>query len=375
MGKPDIRPNLCSRVIFASSNCQKCLSVCPADAIRINDQSVQVTPACTGCEFCSIVCPNGVFHLKDATNQNESNSGSLHCVYCSKVLADKQEALGPFPKVIKPCIGSISAHEMLNCISEKNGPLKVVTMNCSQCEMQIGVHIFESTKADVMSILLGLGMNHEPFILQEATEKDRVYAREEYSRFQNDLQESLKFSRRDFFSSFRKRFIPKKDSGRAGKVPPCAEKTPTDRSRAFIAFYREHESQVSPEHSVPLFAVIEIADTCKGCGACATVCPTGALSVLKEQDKFQLILTPSHCAQCGLCAEVCSRDSIKVVPGLHIKEICDETTTAIKTFYRNTCPICNREHLSLDIDADCPFCRKEKTISDHFSTMIYGEPR
>jgi formate hydrogenlyase subunit 6/NADH:ubiquinone oxidoreductase subunit I len=375
MGKFDIRPNLCSRVIFASSKCQKCFSVCPADAMRIDDQSVQVTPACTGCEFCSIVCPNGVFHIKDATNQSESDSGSPQCIYCSKVIPDEQEALGPFPKVIKPCIGSISAHEILNWISEKNGPLKLVTMNCSQCEMQIGVSIFENTKSEVMSILLGLGMNNELFIIQEATEKDRVYAREVYSRFQNDLQENQKFSRRDFFLSFRKGLIPKKDSGGAGIVPPRAEKSPPERLRAFIAFCREHQCKVSPEYRVPLFAVIEIADTCKGCGACATVCPTGALSVMKEQDKAHLTLTPSHCAQCGLCAEVCSRDSIKVMPGLKIKEICDETKAVVKTFHRNTCPVCNREHLSLDLDADCPFCRKERTISDHFSTMIYRDAR
>lgn len=45
----------------------------------------------------------------------------------------------------------------------------------------------------------------------------------------------------------------------------------------------------------------KINNECVKCGACASVCPVGAIS---EGDS-QYIIDPDLCIDCGACAEVC----------------------------------------------------------------------
>jgi NADH-quinone oxidoreductase subunit F/NADP-reducing hydrogenase subunit HndC len=52
------------------------------------------------------------------------------------------------------------------------------------------------------------------------------------------------------------------------------------------------------------------AEACTGCGACVTVCPTGAVS--GEKDCLHA-LDPEQCIKCGACREVCPQEAIRVV--------------------------------------------------------------
>ena len=375
--KLHIRPSLCIKVRFASSNCQKCLSVCPVNAIRFDDQSIKVISDCIGCEFCVAVCPNEVFSIPDKSNRDARDSGSLKCLYCSKLLADEREASDPFPAGIIPCIGSIPSHFILTWISEKQSPLKLVTMDCGKCAMKTGVSVFQNTKSEVISIVESLKIPIEPVIIQEATQQDKINARELYSQFLSELEEGNKFSRREFLITFRTPLFSKKTAEKPESDPEsdslASEKRLPERLSSVIAFYRENQGHVLNSANSPFFSEIEIEDSCTGCAACARVCPTEALSLKKVEKKVYLNWTPSHCTQCDLCKEVCSKDSITFFPGLDINRILDESTTAVKTFYVNVCPECNRENLLYEITANCPYCQKEKNIIEQFSKIIYGE--
>jgi NAD-dependent dihydropyrimidine dehydrogenase PreA subunit len=51
------------------------------------------------------------------------------------------------------------------------------------------------------------------------------------------------------------------------------------------------------------------AQTCVGCGACAVVCPSGAVS---GTSKSPYTIDESRCIRCGACLEACKFGAIKV---------------------------------------------------------------
>jgi NAD-dependent dihydropyrimidine dehydrogenase PreA subunit len=51
------------------------------------------------------------------------------------------------------------------------------------------------------------------------------------------------------------------------------------------------------------------SDKCTACGACAEVCPQGAISIVDNL----AVINQSKCIGCGECAAVCPTDAIRVV--------------------------------------------------------------
>lgn len=65
------------------------------------------------------------------------------------------------------------------------------------------------------------------------------------------------------------------------------------------------------KHDVDKVIPYKITDCCCGCGACATVCTKGAISIVKDDEGFERCFIDSEkCVGCGQCQTVCPMTNI-----------------------------------------------------------------
>lgn len=81
----------------------------------------------------------------------------------------------------------------------------------------------------------------------------------------------------------------------------------------------------APDHVVtvagqasPLGQVFLDEPRCTSCGACALVCPTGALTLERGVEGSSLVLDSRRCIPCWYCAAVCPERALDVQPGVDI---------------------------------------------------------
>lgn len=122
------------------------------------------------------------------------------------------------------------------------------------------------------------------------------------------------------------RAVPPSETGRGEVAVPTTPPPSPSRSRneqelealkiqaraAEQALKTIHEKVPPVEaRARPRGALVAVVDTarCAGCGACAAICPMGAITV----DGTASIET-SRCAGCGLCVDECPQDAITCTP-------------------------------------------------------------
>jgi ferredoxin len=64
-----------------------------------------------------------------------------------------------------------------------------------------------------------------------------------------------------------------------------------------------------------LFFTLTVNTECNFCGACAGMCPTGALKNTREGEMKRLQFDWARCSGCGLCLEFCRKKALTLVAG------------------------------------------------------------
>ena len=372
MEKIQVFPQSCTKAKLVRSACRECLAVCPAHAIEFGERSLRITSNCTGCRCCVAACPNEVFSPLAGTEEIALVGRDPGCLYCSKLLPKRIDLSAPLGNGFVPCIGSLSVHSLLNCLAQAKDPVRVLTADCGQCEMKAAFLNFEKKREGLERLRL-LEIPVSALIVLRGTEQDKKEAAKRYKACQVLQEEKSGLGRRDFLLSLRRPASLGKQSRKSGEESRKPGKRLPVWIVALVTFFRHHRGELTGNEEVPFFHRMEMAESCSGCGVCASLCPTGALREVHSENRVHLEWTPSHCSGCRLCEEACPEGAIGLSSGLPVRNLWEERRFTLKAFHEHHCPECRQEYRSRSSDTPCPYCQKQKELLEDYSRILYGE--
>jgi ferredoxin len=185
------------------------------------------------------------------------------------------------------CLAGVSTATLLRLANKQAGSVRLISASCDGCPDARGrLLALDRSIAAFRELRIALGL---PDLL--IVEEDRILV---------PRDERRNLARRELFT----RFVPRLE----GAGPGAAEET-----RAEIESSGKAAADAHLAHC-PLGRP-RVGTGCDGCGACARLCPTGALEA-SENGSFRLELRGDRCTACETCVAVCDRAAVRVERGL-----------------------------------------------------------
>lgn len=298
----------------AVGGCDRCLTACPHDAVRITDRVEILDDACTGCGLCVQACPSGALEfdllpvltaLKDqGANGAEPLPASLKC---SKVPGDGATV---------ECLARVSPAEVL-ASGAWNQRLTLAHADCPSCP--IGGPDVPRSVQDVLAIAREYRRN----LPGGAPAPRLVHWTGGGADEAADLPAAppVPVSRREavgaLFSGAKRttaRVIPDRPlPGIDASVTP--ERVPEEWA------WRRKALRPRPAPATPQYwPSPSVNERCILCSVCETVCPTDAIERTLEVDgSYTLSLELAACTGCNACVVSCPPDAMALEPSRPIE--------------------------------------------------------
>ncbi len=335
--------------------CDKCVTACPVETIKIDEHVVSFTPSeCVGCGGCGAACPTSAYGLDDFKPIN----------YVFKFLESAQPVLSC--KDTLPCIAALGTEELLSLALLSPEALTADIAPCRNCEIA-------ATNLPIIKERI-----EEVNFLLEAMEQEKAIAVEELDIERSSETEAI--GRRELFSkdglkkavSIKQQFensvaasddMAKVHTASSEDIAKIKQKNlPDSRSLLVMAMKRARVPEV--------FHVIDIADisfisqkdldetTCTNCQMCYRICPTGALS---SDGKGSVInFNALSCVQCHSCHDVCEPDSLTLRNTFALSQLFDPKIETLVRFDIKRCDECGNFFAYQGGEKLCRRCRIEE---------------
>ncbi len=361
--KTTVSSSLCKRVLYRKSNCNLCVDVCPQNVVSLNPGPT-IKDGCTDCGLCQVVCPTEVFQNKissDSTilnkvvavyeNYTNRYSGNRKHLFFHCHRAEKQDK----ESVFLHCLGRITTNIILGTAFTGFDKSILTKGDCSQCQYQQGEKLMEET-IGISHVLLESEGFTEFGVEVEENEKCRtgdLSRRDLFSR----LAEKIKVSTASIVHSTESTIREKLNSG----ISVDVKKSSSTQMELLRMLLRQsgHDGtgviKYNPKLPVGKIKVDEGA--CTACGACVSLCPTGAISKTTENEYFTLSVNVSHCNNCTLCKDACPQNAIDFESDIAVSDILEEKNEVIAKIKMSFCTMCG-ENVTNENSTLCPVCRK-----------------
>lgn len=354
---------LCKRVRFRQSDCQRCLDVCPENAIALEPGPV-INDRCSGCGLCQTACPTEVFQGEAHTDQHllsrigpslttdqPRGSEQRQFLHCGEA---EQQHRNSFRI---PCLGSITENFMLGVALRGVDELVLTKGVCSQCRLHKGEQLLDDAVAAFDGLSGSIGLTNFALTLNEMPrEKEtRLGRRAFFSRMstpqESDVRSDLAPAARGgqtLPTSTPERHNPTRSSPKRAFLQALLEKTVRPEPALF-----KHDRKSS-------WAKIKIdADNCATCGICVALCPTGAISRKIENGQLSHFFNGSRCNNCRLCEEACPEKVINFEEYLPLTEMLEDEAKAVTNIRLSACFVCG-EVIPPKEGKLCTTCRKRQ---------------
>ena len=318
---PSLKEELCLRNRYRASRCELCEKVCPRQAMEAGNGPKE--DRCTGCGLCELVCPAGALTLQmpsflELCSQTAGAARAAHrCLFVCSRCRDK-----PAGAVQVQCLARCDEVVLLTAAAHGAGEIWLQTRPCRDCPQGKDCLAFLQEQIGLFTERLAAFGHGCPVRLDL----------EGWTR-EGGGAASPEISRREFLLSLRK------GSGRllgqiAGEmeevlqveeVPKPGLKAPKHlpprQKAAAQAVQGLASGGQKPGKVAGLFSGLQVESSCHGCGACADICPTGALEIHEEGGMRRLLHRASACTGCGLCKEICPQGSLCLLEEVPLEEV------------------------------------------------------
>lgn len=278
--------------------CANCADACPAGAIAIGAQAMELDgSACLGCGRCAAACPTGA--LTATGFAARPDVGAM--LECQRVAApDRADAAQ-----VVPCLGGVGPDFLRAALAEND--VTIVDRGwCADCPAGGNAAPWQGNVDRIAAELVALGAATRIVIESTPLEPDQALPAPSAH-----LAESERMSRRQFFT----RVTTPRPADRAAPIDPLGGLS----GRVDVSSLERRLSDLrtlSRHGPLPaaLFPELQIGSGDFDDRTCASLCPTGALTLVEMETESALRFDAALCLDCGVCTEVATADALHLSP-------------------------------------------------------------
>ena len=297
----------CAHSASDLAGCTRCLDVCPADAISVQNATVQIDAhLCHGAGGCASACPTSA--IRYGFPQPSLLLDSLQ-----RLLSGYVQAGGQTPHLLLHDAQSAETciPQLLQALPGHYLPLQIEEIGSAGMEVWLSAIALGAVGVSML-------VNEElPESMQQALDREIDSS--------NRMLQGLALSARVALVDTARLVSQSKVVPPAADVEPVAQLALLADKREQISLALTHlyqqqaqqsglPSMVAMQQGAPFGSVEMRASDCTLCMACSAICPSGALS--SAQDTPQLSFTEDACVQCGLCVQACPEQVLSLEPRL-----------------------------------------------------------
>jgi ferredoxin len=365
-----VSPGKCQRVRLRTSPCQRCVEICPDNAITL-DTGPRISDACTECGLCVRACPTEVFEselypdeylLDRVTSLLDSHEGTGNgrklSICCQRAERPSTGAVGV------PCLGIVGENVLFGAALAGFEEVILIRGSCERCHLKPAENLLRSSTRRARTLATGIGLGEVSLttVVQEKERYTPVGRREMFKGIANRVRTSARTVASEETTSVRER-VPtepglNRDDG-AGGSPGR-----TLLRRLLCGRRWEGARPVAHDRDVPWARIRVDEDRCTACGTCAAVCPTDAVHTAWDGESHILSFKPSACTNCSLCQDACAEEAIDFEAEFWIADILQDEAEVVATIRSGWCTICG-DLIPVGTGEVCPTCERRQVSAAH----------